>query len=205
MQPRWLAWVQRLEALAQSGLAYTQNPFDAERFQAIREIAAEMVAGQAGVEVGYVADLFAGQAGYATPKVDVRGAVFRDDAILLVRERVDGRWTLPGGWADVNDSSREAVEREVLEESGYRARATKLVALYDRNKHGHTPYLFHIYKVFFQCELEGGAPAVSAETEAVGFFPEDGLPELSIPRVTPDEIARLFAHYRHPEWPTEFD
>lgn len=203
--PKWLAWAQRLQALAQSGLAYCQNPYDIERYEAIRELAAEMVADCANVDPSDVRDLFAGQAGYATPKVDVRGAVFCGDAILLVKERQDGLWTLPGGWADVNESPAEAVVREVYEESGYRTRAVRLLALYDRNRHGHPPYIFHIYKLFFQCELEGGEPTESLETAGVGFFREDALPELSLARVTPEEIARLFELVRHPEWPTDFD
>ncbi len=203
--PRWLEWVQRLQALAQSGLTYSENPYDLERYEAVREVAAEMAADCAGADLQQVRDLFAGQAGYATPKVDVRGAVFCGDTILLVKERLDGRWTLPGGWADVNESPGEATVREVYEESGYRTRAVKLLALYDRNKHGHPPYIFHIYKLFLRCELEGGEPAESIETAGVGFFGEHELPELSISRVTPGEIARLFEHYRHPDWPTDFD
>ncbi len=205
MEPRWLEWARRLQALAQSGLAYTQNPYEVERYEAVREIAAEMVSACSGAGLAGVRELFAGQAGYATPKVDVRGVAFRDDAILLVRERQDGLWTLPGGWADVTDSPAEAAEREVYEESGYRARAVKLLALYDRNKRGHPPYIFSIYKLFFLCELLGGEPSESIETAGVGFFREDELPPLSIPRVTPAELARFFAHRRHPEWPTDFD
>jgi ADP-ribose pyrophosphatase YjhB (NUDIX family) len=155
--------------------------------------------------VNVIRDLFAGQVGYATPKIDVRGAVFRDDAILLVKERSDGCWTLPGGWADVGDSPAEAVVREIAEESGYLTRAVKLLALYDRNKHGHPPIPDHAYKLFFLCEIIGGAPAESTETNGVGFFAEDELPNLSLTRVTPAQIARLFAHNRNPNLPTDFD
>jgi ADP-ribose pyrophosphatase YjhB (NUDIX family) len=172
----------------------------------VREIAAEMMAEQSEWAAQPIRDLFADQAGYATPKVDVRGVVFDlDGEILLVKERRDGRWTRPGGWADVNDSPAEATEREVREESGYRARAVKLLACYDRHKHAHPPYAFHIYKLFFLCELEGGAPATSIETADVGFFFEDEIPPLSLPRVTPAQIARFFEHHRHPEWATDFD
>jgi ADP-ribose pyrophosphatase YjhB (NUDIX family) len=144
--------------------------------------------------------------GHATPKVDVRGVVFRDEAILLVRERADGRWSLPGGWADVYDSPSEATVREIWEESGYRTRAVKLLALYDRTKQGHTPMPFHAYKVIFQCEITGGEPqGGSVETDGVGFFREGELPELSISRVTAAQIARFFEHLRHPEWPADFD
>jgi ADP-ribose pyrophosphatase YjhB (NUDIX family) len=135
----------------------------------------------------------------------VRGAVFRDDMILLVKERSDGGWTLPGGWADVGDSPSDAVVREIVEESGYQTRAVKLLALYDRNKHAHTPYPYHAYKLFFLCELIGGAPAHSVETDDVAFFRRDAIPELSLTRITPAQIARLFEHYDHPDWPTDFD
>jgi ADP-ribose pyrophosphatase YjhB (NUDIX family) len=205
MEPRWIEWAQRLQAIAQTGLTFTENPFEEERYEQVREIAAEMMAEHSELSVDPIRSLFADQAGYATPKVDVRGVVFRDETLLLVKERRDGRWTLPGGWADVNDSPGEATVREVFEESGYRVRATKLLACYDRNKHGHPPFAFHIYKLFFQCELLGGAPTSSIETDGVSWFGEGEIPDLSLPRVTPDQIARFFDHLRHPEWPTDFD
>lgn len=205
MNPKWLEWARELQAIAQTGLNYPHNPFDVERYKAVQRIAAEMMASQSDADPAHIYDLFAGEVGHATPKVDVRGAVFQGDTILMVRERMDGLWTLPGGWADIDESPSEAAVREVWEESGYRTRAVKLLALYDRNKHPHTPFPFHAYKVFFQCELVGGEPANSVETDGVGFFRKDELPELSIARVTPDEIARLFELYGHPDWPTDFD
>lgn len=209
--PRWLRWAQSLQAIAQSGLTYTQDPFEIERYQQVREIAAQMIEAHCDLRAEQLVDLFAAETGYATPKVDVRGVVFRPDpssghdSILLVRELRDGLWTLPGGWADVGDSPAEATVREVYEESGYQARAVKLLACYDRNKHGHPPYGFHIYKLFFQCQLLGGEASGSIETADAGFFCEDEIPALSLPRVTPEQIARFFAHRRHPEWPTDFD
>ncbi|HNT76813.1 MAG TPA: NUDIX hydrolase [Anaerolineae bacterium] len=204
--PQWLTWARALRALAQAGLTYTENPFDKERYVAIQEIAAEMMATGAEADLTTVHDLFAEQAGYETPKVDVRGVVFRDDRLLLVRELQDGgRWTLPGGWADINEPPSTAVAREVWEESGYETRAVKLLLLYDRDRHGHPPHAFSIYKLFFLCELLGGEPSDSHETGGADFFAEDAIPDLSISRVTPKEIARLFEHHRHPEWPTEFD
>ena len=205
MDPKWLEWAKRLQAISQAGLTYAQDPYDVERYMAVRQIAAEITSHHAGVDLGYVRDLFTSEVGHPTPKVDVRGAVFRDDAILLVRERLDGLWTLPGGWADVNEAPGEAVVREVYEESGYVTHATKLLAFYDRNKHAHTPHIHHIYKVFFQCELVGGTPSTSIETDEVSFFSERELPQLSISRITHAQIARLFEHYRHPEWPADFD
>ena len=204
--PRWLAWAQRLQAIAQNGLTYCKDPFDAERYGELRQIAAEIMAAGAGVsDEGTILDLFRRDTGYATPKIDVRAAVFDADKILLVREREDGCWTLPGGWADIGEPPSTAATREVKEESGYDVRAMKLAAVYDRDLHGHPPIPFHAYKLFFICELRGGASAISHETTAADFFGEDSLPPLSLTRVTSEEIHHMFEHYRHPEWPTSFD
>jgi ADP-ribose pyrophosphatase YjhB (NUDIX family) len=135
----------------------------------------------------------------------VRAAVFREDRILLVEERTDGCWSLPGGWADVQESPAEATVREVREESGYETRAVKLLAVYDRNRHGHPATAFHAYKLFFQCELVGGSPVSSHETSGVDWFSEDRLPVLSTTRVTATQVHRFFEHYRNPQWPTDFD
>jgi ADP-ribose pyrophosphatase YjhB (NUDIX family) len=205
-EPQWLRWSRQLMAIAQNGLTYANSSYDVERYEAVRNIAAEMMADHSGTDQERIVNLFARESGYATPKVDVRGVVFRDDAILLVKEREDGGWTLPGGWADVNESPREAVEREVVEESGYRVRATKLLAVLDRAKHPHVPpFPFHIYKVFILCELVGGDAAASKETEAVGFFQENDIPELSVARTTPNQLARLFEHRRRPDLAPDFD
>src|SRR3954447_7704421 len=205
MEPAWLGWARGLNALAQDGLTFCENPYDIERYVAVRTIAAEMIAHGSGTDVGRVLDMFASDAGYATPKVDVRGVVFRDGKILLVQERSDGLWTLPGGWADVGDSPADAVVREIREESGYETRATKLLALLDRNRHGHPPHLNHIYKVFLRCEILGGSPATSNEIQGVGFFAEDEIPELSLTRIMPSQIARIFEHLREPDLPADFD
>lgn len=205
MDPIWLQWAKRLQAEAQNGLAYNDDPFNRQRYEAIRQIATEMMATGTGTGDEVILDLFAGQTGHATPKVDVRGVVFQENQILLVRERSEGLWSLPGGWADVYDSPSEATVREIWEESGYRARAVKLLALYDRNKQGHPPMPFHVYKIFFLCEITGGNPQGSIETDDVGFFAEHALPPLSIGRVTPAQIERFFVHSRHPEWPADFD
>jgi ADP-ribose pyrophosphatase YjhB (NUDIX family) len=207
MEPQWLKWAKELQAIAQNGLLYASDkPYDAARYKRIREIASEMMAASGAADEEFFAELFGGEEGYATPKVDVRGAIFRDDKILLVKEISDGGWTLPGGWADVNDSPREAVEREVWEESGYEVRATRLLAVYDRSKHGHVPAVpFYVYKIFILCELLGGKARASIETSDVGFFAEDDLPPLSVARVTAKQIARLFELQRHPDWPADLD
>lgn len=204
MDPKWIAWARRLQAIAQTGITFATDQYDIERYEQVRAIAAEIAAAQSGTDLDLVRALFAHDSGYTTPKVDVRAACFRDGAILLVRERSDHLWTLPGGWADPGDSPAEAAEREVLEETGYHARALKLLALYDRDRQGHPPIPFAVYKLFFLCELTGGAPATSHEIEEVGFFHEAQIPPLSLIRVTPAQIGRMFAHSRHPEWPTDY-
>lgn len=205
MMPVGLEHVRRLQAIAQTGLTYARDPFDLERYEVLRDTAARLLADLTGAGIERVEDLFSGDSGYATPKVDVRAAVFQGDALLLVRERSDGLWTLPGGWADVGESPSEMVEREVREESGFVVHATKLLALHDRDRHGHPPIAHHVYKLFVRCEITGGAPRESIETSAVGFFRENELPALSLTRVMPAQIARMFEHHRNPDWPTDFD
>jgi ADP-ribose pyrophosphatase YjhB (NUDIX family) len=197
-------WARRLAAVAQSGLAYGEvSEYDRERYETVRRVAAEMLAD--GDAASALERVLAREVGHATPKIDVRGVVFREDEILLVRERVDDAWTLPGGWADVGESPAESVVREVREESGYDTRVVKVLALLDRARH-HPPNIWHTWKIFFLCELVGGEPApLGTETTGRGFFPLDGLPPLSINRVTREQIARCFAHRDHPEWPTDFD
>jgi len=206
MEPQWLEWAKKLQAIAQNGLAFTKDPYDIERYETIQEMALEIMAQGAKADITELRDIFSKQIGYATPKVDVRGVVFHNDALLLVRERSDSCWTLPGGWADVGDSPSGAVVREIYEESGYQTRAIKLLAVYDRNKHGHPPSIYHFYKHFFWCELLGGSATTSIETKEVAFFREDEIPEqLSLGRVTPTQIKRMFEHYQNPEWPTDYD
>lgn len=205
--PQWLRWAQRLQAIAQTGLTYAKDPFDIERYESIREISAEiMAAGTSALEIEPILDLFKLHDGYATPKIEVRAGVISAGHILLVKEKEDGCWTLPGGWADVGDSPSTAVVQEVKQESGYDVSVKKLVALYDRNMHGHPPYPFHAYKAFFLCDLTGGSPiGPNHETLEVRFFAENEIPPLSLSRVTPKQVAYLFEHARHPEWPTSFD
>lgn len=160
--PQWLQWAQRLQAIAQNGLTYTKDPFDLERFTQIRQIAAEILTSSDDPNaVDSVIDLFKRNFGYATPKVDVRAAVFDNNRILLVKERVDNAWALPGGWADIGDAPSVAALREVREESGYEAKVEKLAAVCDHNLHDHPPYPFHSYKIFFICTL-AGVPQTSA-------------------------------------------
>jgi ADP-ribose pyrophosphatase YjhB (NUDIX family) len=209
MHPNWLIWARELQAIAQTGLTFTEGVFDRVRYEAIRRLAARIMAEHSDGDYDRIDALFAEQSGCATPKIDVRGAVFRaDGSILMVREVADGgRWTLPGGWADVNEPPSVNVVREVSEESGFRVTVRKLAAIYDRDKHGHMPpFPFHIYKLFFICDVVGGVAKTSVETSEVAFFNLENLPsDLSIGRVLPQQIARMFEHAKSPELPTDFD
>jgi ADP-ribose pyrophosphatase YjhB (NUDIX family) len=200
-----LDWARKVQAIAQNGLAFTTDPFDRERYTELTELVATILATELDIPVAQAKGFWQGDEGYATPKVDVRGGIFEDDRVLLVRERSDGRWTLPGGWVDINDSPSGAVVREIREESGYQARAVKLAAVIDKLRHPHPPGIHHIYKLFFLCERIGGAAATSNETDAVQFFPVRELPELSTGRVLASQIERLHQHQLHPELPTYFD
>ena len=202
---KWLDWAQKLQAHAQIGLNFATNPFEQMRYEAIKEIAADILSTYTELNYEKVKEFYDEQAGYATPKVDVRGVIFQNDQILLVKELADGGWTLPGGWVDVGEPPSLAVEREVWEKLGYKVRAEKLLALYDRNQHGHPPHPFHIYKLFFLCELIGGKAENSIETSDASFFAEDNIPPLSLGRTTPEELTRFYQHHRNPDLPTDFD
>jgi ADP-ribose pyrophosphatase YjhB (NUDIX family) len=207
-EPRWLLWGREIQALAQTGLAFTRDQFDRERYQRLRTLAAQMMARHSGLEVRDIEVTFTQQTGYATPKLGVRGAVFRDDRLLLVRETADEhRWTLPGGWADVNESPAEAVAREVREEAGVQVRPYKLAAVWDRGRHPHgTVEPFHVWRLFFLCEIIGGEPQCGPETSEVAFFGDHEFPaELSTRRVLLPQLRRMFEHMRQPDLPTDFD
>ncbi|HWI62738.1 MAG TPA: NUDIX hydrolase [Symbiobacteriaceae bacterium] len=201
----WLRWAERIQAIAQIGLTYTRDPYDAERYHQLRDLAVEITASQSGMSAEQAREMIAVETGYATPKVDVRAAVFQDGKLLMVRERSDGCWALPGGWADVGDSPGEMAAREVREESGYIVRPVKVLAVLDRSRHGLTPMIWSVYTIFLQCELISGSPTDTLETYGVGFFGRDELPPLSVQRNSPSQIARLFAHYDNPDLPTDFD
>jgi ADP-ribose pyrophosphatase YjhB (NUDIX family) len=200
-----LEWARKVQAIAQNGLLFTQEPFERERYTQLKDLSDSILAAELDIPLGKARALWEKEDGYVTPKVDVRGGVFDGDKVLLVRERSDGRWTLPGGWVDVNDAPSEAVVREIYEESGYRAKATKLAMLVDKNRHPHPPSVHHIYKLFFLCDLTGGAPKTSNETDGVDFFPVHSLPDLSVGRALSSQIERLYAHHLNRALPTDFD
>ena len=194
-----------LRAIAQTGLAFTADGFDHQRYQRLRELAALLMAQGSAAGQESILELLRQEKGYATPKVDVRGAAFEGGRVLMVREISDGKWTLPGGWADVNQTAGECVVREIAEESGFKARALKLAAVYDYQKRNPPRHIDSIYKMFFICEIVGGAACASDETSEVAFFPRDELPPLSLGRTTAAQIDRMFEHRENPQLATDFD
>ncbi len=198
----------KLSALAQDGLTYGADAYDLDRYRQISRLAVELLAAVSGRPAGELAIELGRDSGYATPKVDVRGANFDDaERVLLMRERTDGRWSLPGGWADPGDSPSSAVTREILEETGYHSSAVKLIACWDRELQQNPPPLaVHVYKLFFLCRSDGTVqPPAALETLDVGWFAIDELPPLSLGRVNHRQLERALAHHLDPSLPTEFD
>lgn len=196
----YIPLLEQLAAVSQSGLAYTESAYDRDRYETLRRITAELHSALAKDVLGdgtkvVPADLFEQlyprEIGYRTPKIDVRGIVFREGRVLLVHEKSDGRWSVPGGWADIGESPAENVIKEIREESGYQARVLRLLALLDRSRHGHGNFPWYTYKAFFLCEVEGTPLGHSMETQGVGFFGLDELPELSTGRITEPLLRRF--------------
>lgn len=205
LTPRWLQWAREIQALSQTGLHFAENDYQRERYQRLIEIAAEIFSQYTDLDYHRLVDQFRKQIGYATPRVDVRGAVFRDDQLLLVRERMDERWTMPGGWADVGDVPSESVEREVWEEAGFRVKARRVIGVYDANRSGPLE-VFHAFKIIFLCDLISGEPRPSKETSEVVFFGFQDIPDkLSGERTLPRHIADVFAAHADPDKGTVFD
>jgi ADP-ribose pyrophosphatase YjhB (NUDIX family) len=201
---QWLAWAQEIYSLSQAGLTFNQNPFDIERYKRLQEITAEMIASQSEVSKEWALRSFSMQAGYVTPKIDVRGAVVRDGKILLIQEGADGKWAMPGGWADLGNAPASVAEREVWEESGFRVKAEKVVAVIDANRIEPMEF-YHAYKIIFLCRLLDGEPRTSHETLAVDFFDPSHLPPLSRYRTDESMIQEVFAHLENPNRLAAFD
>lgn len=202
--PKWIEWAREIFSLSQSGITYSGNEYDIERYKRLQQITAEIIESQSEITRESVLESFSMQAGYVTPKVDVRGAVIREGKILLIQERADGMWAMPGGWADLGNSPASVAEREVWEESGFRVRAEKVVAVLDANRI--EPFEFyHAYKIIFLCRLLEGEPRTSHETLAVDFFAPDQLPPLSMYRTNEAMLEEVFAHVADPHRPTAFD
>lgn len=203
--PEWLRWAREIQALSQTGLTYSESDYATDRYRRLLELAAEIVAAHTRLPAGPILENFGVQPGYATPKVDVRGAVAREGRILLVREKSDGCWCLPGGWADVGESPSEMVVREVREESGLEVRPVKVVGLYDANRGGTPLSFYHAYKVVFLCEWTGGEPRPGPETLAADFFAFDQLPPLSAERTHARHLRDIRSHLEDAGQPAAFD
>ncbi|XBS69770.1 NUDIX hydrolase [Acerihabitans sp. KWT182] len=188
IEPSLIALGQKLQALAQTGLTFTKDRYDIERYKELREIAAQFMARRFSADQLQFAEEFVKQRGYATPKVDTRAIVLRKGKLLMVKEADDKLWSLPGGWADVGDTPSDAVCREVLEETGLSVRVERLAGVWDRNLHGHPPYPWHVYKLIFFCKETGGDVQLSADSIAIEFFDPCKLPPLSLTRIVPIEI-----------------
>jgi ADP-ribose pyrophosphatase YjhB (NUDIX family) len=199
-------WVTKLQAIAQNGLNYSEDSFDQDRYRQLMSLCVEMAASHQEYNADTIREFFLRDIGHATPKLAVRAVIFdHENKILLVQERSDSCWSLPGGWADVNESPSEAVVRETFEESGLRVKAVKLLALYDKQKHDHPPEWPHVYKAFFLCEWLDGTFKINDEISDMKFFGKEELPELSAPRLTVAQVQRFFEFREHPEWEADFD
>ena len=201
---RWLEWAVELQSIAQAGLYYGKDVFDIQRFERVREIAAEMVAEGSGLPVDKVKDLFCCETGYQTPKIGCRGAIFKGDKILLVQES-DGRWTLPGGWVDVYSSVKEGMEKEAWEEAGLKVTAERLIALLDWKKYCIPPRAYGICTVFFLCKAIGGEFRENIETLAADYFSMDELPPLDEGKTTREHIEMCFEAKDAENWEPLFD
>lgn len=203
-EDRWLDWAVELQSMAQAGLYYTKDVFDRERFERIREIAAEMVSFRSEIPVEKVKNLFCGEEGYQTPKLDCRAAIFKDGKILLVKE-LNGTWSLPGGWVDAGLSVKENVIKEVKEEAGLDVSVQRVIAVQDREKHNRPVYAYKVCKIFVQCLALGGAFEENAETVASCYFGPDELPGLAEEKNNREQIRMCFEAYREKHWDTVFD
>ena len=202
---KWLKWAIEIQSLAQTGLTYTKDPFDKERYERLRKIAAEMLSEKSGVSLQKITDLFCSETGYPTPKLDTRAAIFQNEKILLVHEK-NGTWSLPGGRVDVLESVKSNTEKEVREETGLSVRAKRIIAVQDRNKHNRPPYAYGVCKIFVLCELLGGSFAENIETTGYLYFSPDELPEnLAEEKTSREQIEMCFAALHDENRQTYFD
>jgi ADP-ribose pyrophosphatase YjhB (NUDIX family) len=205
MKDKWLLWASQLQSIAQAGLTFSADSYDLDRYKQIRNIAVEIIHEYTDIDQKKIRELFASETGYQTPKVDIRASVFKNDKILMVREKIDGNWSLPGGWADVNTSVSESAVRECFEEAGAIVKPKRIIAIHLANKHNNPLFLYTIYKIFVECELVDDNFKENTETLEAGFFYIDNLPELSIDRNTHEQIKMCFEARKHKVFETIFD
>ncbi len=202
---RFLTLTKRIQALAQAGITYTENPYDMERYHELRDISVDLMHLITHEKIEVIRDLFANQTGYQTPMVDIRAVVFKDNKILLVKELIDGFWSLPGGWGDVGYTPGEVAVKEVKEEAGIEVRPVKILAVMDKKCHDHPPQPFYVYKLFILCKIVQGNIQTGIETLDVGFFARNDIPDLSVDRNIPSQIDLMFEYLQNPEKPVYFD
>jgi ADP-ribose pyrophosphatase YjhB (NUDIX family) len=204
-QPQWLTWARELQSIGQTGLTYSTTEYDTQRYQRLLAIAAEIVESYTQYPREEAVENFRLQPGYATPKIDIRGAVVRNGKLLLVQERVDNGWCMPGGWADVGETPSEAVVREVREESGFIVEPRRIIGIYDANRGGTPIEFYHAYKIVMFCDIIGGEACPSDETLAVDFFNPDSLPMLSPNRTHTRHISDVFEYLKDQSRSPVFD
>jgi len=205
MKEKWLEWAMRLQSIAQAGLTFGENRYDLDRYNQIRAISVEILQEYTGISYEKIKDLFTSETGYQTPKVDIRASVIRDDRILMVREKIDGAWSLPGGWADVNTSVSESAARECLEEAGAVVRPVRIIAIQQADRHYDFPYPYTVYKIFVECRLNEISFRENTETLEAGFFALDSLPQLSTERNTREQIEMCFSAEKKEVFEALFD
>ncbi len=192
METKWLNWAKKLQAIAQTGLEYSKDKFDIERFEQIRALSIEIMNEYTDLDHSKIRTLFANESGYQTPKIDIRAAIFKDDKILMVREQLDDKWSLPGGWADIDLSIYENIVKESMEEAGAKVIPKRIIAALDRNKHIDDVFPYSVYKIFVECDYVEGNYIDNIETIESAFFTLNSLPELSIGRNTKSQIEMCF-------------
>jgi ADP-ribose pyrophosphatase YjhB (NUDIX family) len=202
---KWLVWAKQIQAISQIGLTYSKDVFDTERYEQLRNLSVEILSEYTEIPETKIRDLFANEEGYATPKVDIRSVVMKDNQILLVKEKADGAWSLPGGWADIGLSPSEIAVKETKEESGFEVEPVRILAVLDKSKHDHPASPYHTYKIFILCKLTGGRASEGIETDGVDFFPWGNLPPLSLERNNKEQIELMFELYLDPSRGTIFD
>ena len=202
---KWLKWAIEIQSLAQSGLAYTDNVYDIERYERLREISAEMLADKSDISVDKVKKLFCNETGYQTPKIDTRAAIFKDNKILLTHEN-NGTWSLPGGWCDVLESIKSNTIKEVKEETGLDVEAIRVISIQDRNKHNKPIYAYGVCKIFVLCNIIGGEFKENIETTEISYFSLDEIPtNLAEEKTNKEQIEMCFKAYQDKDWQTQFD
>ena len=205
MKEKWLDWAKRLQSIAQAGLTFGENSYDLDRYQQIRAVAVEIMHEYTGISSEKIRDLFTSETGYQTPKVDIRASVFKENKILMVREKIDGAWSLPGGWADINTSVSESAARECLEEAGATVKPRRIIAIHQADRHYDFPYPYTVYKIFVECELLENEFRENTETFEADFFLQGALPPLSMERNTREQIEMCFKARKQKVFEALFD